>query len=159
MYDRVLVPTDGSAEVEQAIRHAAELSATHGATLDTVYVVNTTSFATLPMESSWEGVGDVLRADGEAALDRVRAIAEEYDVPVEGTIRDGSPAAEIVRHAEDTDCDLIVMGTHGRGGIDRLLLGSVTERVVRSSTVPVLTVQVGSTPDSAREPESERVVE
>jgi nucleotide-binding universal stress UspA family protein len=61
---------------------------------------------------------------------------------VERIVTEGSPAKTIVEHAVETDCDLILMGTHGRGGIDRLLLGSVAERVVRSSRVPVLTVRV-----------------
>ena len=55
---------------------------------------------------------------------------------------EGTPSREIVNYAVDEDCDLIVMGTHGRGGLDRLLLGSVAERVVRSSAIPVLTLRM-----------------
>ena len=143
MYDRILVPTDGSTGVERAIEHAIDLASIHGATLHAVYVVNTASFASLPMETSWEGVNDMLRDEGESAVDRVRALAEPYDIDVETALLDGSPSREIVRYATETRCDLIVMGTHGRGGIDRLLLGSVAERVVRSSAIPVLTVRVG----------------
>jgi nucleotide-binding universal stress UspA family protein len=72
-------------------------------------------------------------------------------VPVETAVLEGSPSREIVRYAEAQDCDLVVMGTHGRGGIDRLLLGSVAERVVRASEVPVLTVRVGQAPDDETE--------
>ncbi|NHN49041.1 universal stress protein [Halostella sp. JP-L12] len=143
MYDRILVPTDGSEGVERAVEHATDLAAAHGASLHAVYVVNTASYGTLPMETSWEGVADMLRDEGQAAVDRVKAIAAEKDVPVEAALVDGTPSKEIVRYAESNGCDLIVMGTHGRGGIDRLLLGSVAERVVRSSDVPVLTVRVG----------------
>lgn len=143
MYDRILVPTDGSAGVRRAIEHAAGLAAEHGATIHALYVVNTASYAGLPMETSWEGVGDLLREEGERALEEAEGIAEERGVAVESTTAEGSPSDEIVRHAEREGCDLIVMGTHGRGGIDRLLLGSVAEHVVRSSTVPVLTVRVG----------------
>jgi len=64
------------------------------------------------------------------------------DVPLETTTVEGSPAREIVDHAASIGADLVVMGTHGRSGVDRLLLGSVAERVVRSSPVPVLTVRV-----------------
>ncbi|WP_336343930.1 universal stress protein [Halalkalicoccus ordinarius] len=142
MYERILVPTDGSAGVERAIEQAAELAAVHGAEVHSVYVLNTANFASLPMETSWEGVSDMLRQDGEEALERVRALLESYEVPVRTHLIEGSPAREIVDFATEEGCDLIVMGTHGRGGIDRLLLGSVAERVVRGSPVPVLTVRV-----------------
>jgi nucleotide-binding universal stress UspA family protein len=137
------VPTDGSSETERAVEHAAELAAAHGAELHGVYVVNSATFAGLPMETSWEGVGDVLREEGETALDRVEAIAADHGVAVTSHVLEGSPSRRIVEYGETEDCDLVVMGTHGRGGIDRLLLGSVAEGVVRASSVPVLTVQVG----------------
>lgn len=142
MYERILVPTDGSAGVERAIEQAVALASVHGATIHAVFVVNTASFASLPMETSWEGVSDMLREDGEEALERVREIANRHDVPVETALIEGTPSKEVVRYATEEGCDLIVMGTHGRGGIDRLLLGSVAERVVRGSPVPVLTVRV-----------------
>ena len=154
MYDRILVPTDGSPGVERAVEHAVDLASAHGAALKAVYVVNTASFATLPMETSWEGMGDMLREDGASALQRARQIAEAVGVPIEIHLLEGSPSREIVRFAEKEGVDLVVMGTHGRGGIDRLLLGSVAERVVRSSKVPVLTVRVGQ-PPSRTEPQTE----
>ncbi|MFB6227515.1 MAG: universal stress protein [Halobacteriales archaeon] len=146
MYDRILVPTDGSAGSRAVIEHAADLAEIHGATLYALYVVNTTSYASFSVESTWEGIGDMLREEGEEALGVVESIAGGR-VPVETQIMEGSPSRKIVHHAEREDCDLIAMGTHGRGGIDRLLLGSVAERVVRSSDVPVLTHRVGSDED------------
>jgi len=143
MYDRILVPTDGSAGTRRALEHAIRLAEVHGSTLVGLYVVNTASYASFSMETTWEGVDDMLRDEGESATDELRALAEAAGVPVETVILDGSPSREIVRYAETTGCDLVVMGTHGRGGIDRLLLGSVAERVVRASEVPVLTVRVG----------------
>ncbi|WP_458204946.1 universal stress protein [Haladaptatus sp. NG-SE-30] len=143
MYDRILVPTDGSSENERVVEHAAELAESHGAELHAIYVVNTATFASLPMETSWEGINDMLQDEGEAALEDVRRVANSYDVSLTTHLVEGPPNREIVRFAEQRGFDLIVMGTHGRGGIDRLLLGSVAERVVRASTVPVLTVRVG----------------
>ncbi|MFB6135022.1 MAG: universal stress protein [Halanaeroarchaeum sp.] len=142
LYDRILVPTDGSEATRRAIREAVALAAEHDATIHALYVLNTASFASIPTESSVEGVSEMLEREGDAALDDVEKEAVERGVPVERVQLDGSPAREIVRYAEREDCDLVVMGTHGRGGIDRLLLGSVAERVVRSSSVPVLTVRV-----------------
>lgn len=141
LYERILVPTDGSPASRRAIDHAVDLAAAHGATIHAVYVVNTASFASLPMESSWEGVSELLHDEGQSALDEVDEVAAQHGVPVEPVYLDGSPAREIIRYAETEECDLVVMGTHGRGGIDRLLLGSVAERVVRSCDVPVLTVR------------------
>ena len=142
-YERILVPTDGSEETRQAVDHAIDLASEHDATIHALYVVNSASFSSLPMESSWESVAAMMNEEGAAALDGVERIATDHDVPVERALKDGSPSREIVRYAEGEDCDLVVMGTHGRGGIDRLLLGSVAEKVVRSSSVPVLTVRVG----------------
>jgi nucleotide-binding universal stress UspA family protein len=146
MYDRILVPTDGSPGSRAVIEHAVELAAIHEATLHALYVVNTASYASFSMESTWEGIGDMLREEGTEALEAVESIAGDR-VPVETEVMEGSPSRKIVRYAEREGCDLIAMGTHGRGGIDRLLLGSVAERVVRSAEVPVLTVRVGSEAD------------
>ena len=144
-YDRILVPTDGSEGVERAIEHAVEVAASNGATLHGLYVLSTDAYAGLAMESSWESVDRLLREDAEKAVARVREVAERMDatVPVETVVVEGKPSKEIVRYAEDEGCDLVVMGTHGRGGIDRLLLGSVAESVIRASSMPVTTVPVG----------------
>jgi nucleotide-binding universal stress UspA family protein len=147
MYDRILVPTDGSPGSRRVIEHATALAETHGATLHGLYVVNTASYASFSMEATWEGIGDMLKQEGQEALDVVASIADGR-APVETRVLEGSPSREIVRYAEREGIDLIVMGTHGRGGIDRLLLGSVAERVVRSSKVPVLTVRVGDGEDA-----------
>ena len=69
-------------------------------------------------------------------------VKEHFDqMDVEGKVVTGYPAEEILGIAEDEKCDMVVMGTHGRKGIDRILFGSVAEKVVKSSTVPVLTVR------------------
>ncbi len=146
MYDRILVPTDGSEGLRGVIEHAADLAEIHGATLHGLYVVNTASYASFSMESTWEGIGNMLREEGEEAVDAVESMVDGR-VPVETQVMEGSPSRKIVHYAEREGCDLIAMGTHGRGGIDRLLLGSVAEQVVRSSEVPVLTVRVGSEED------------
>ncbi|WP_254769418.1 universal stress protein [Salinilacihabitans rarus] len=142
MYDRILVPTDGSVEGERAVEYAIDLARAHDATIRAIYVVNAASYGGLPMETAWDGISDALREEGEVAVERVEELAPE-DVTVETKVLEGSPSRVIVSEAAAVSCDLVVMGTHGRGGIDRLLLGSVAERVVRSAPVPVLTVRVG----------------
>lgn len=140
MYDRILVPTDGSDGIVPIVDHAVELAEIHGATLHAIYVINTATMDDLPMESSWEGLAQALEEEGQAGLRGVEK--RTGSVPVETTLLEGSPSQKIVEYAEEEDCDIIVMGTHGRSGVDRLLLGSVAERVVRTSSVPVLTIRV-----------------
>jgi len=147
LYERILVPTDGSEGVQRAVSHALDLATVHGATVHAVYVINVPGTTGLPMETALEGIGELIREDAETAVAAVRERAEAAEVPVETAVLEGSPSRKIVRYAEEKECDLIAMGTHGRGGIDRLLLGSVAERVVRSSEVPVLTVRVGNEED------------
>lgn len=144
MYDKILLPTDGSEGMGPVIDHAVSLANTHDATLHAVYVVNTASLNDLPMESSWEGLSQALRKEGEKALEEVTEQAGT--IPVETTMLEGAPSRVIVEYAEDESCDIIVMGTHGRSGVNRLLLGSVAERVVRTSTVPVMTIRVDKPP-------------
>jgi len=146
MYDRILVPTDGSPSMESVIDHASGLAGVHGAELHGIYVVDTGSYATLPIETSWDGMTEMLREEGEAAVSELESMAGE--TAVETAVREGNPSTEIVDYASEQDCDCIVMGTHGRAGIDRLLLGSVAERVVRSSPVPVMTMPVSRAEES-----------
>jgi nucleotide-binding universal stress UspA family protein len=140
MYDDVLVPTDGSVSMEAVVDHVEKVAAEHDATVHGLYVVDTASFSDVPIDTSFEGVAEQLREEGERALeDLADAVG---DAPVRQVIREGSPASEIVDYAEEAECDVVVMGTHGRTGVDRLVMGSVAERVVRSSPVPVTTVRV-----------------
>lgn len=140
MYDNILLPTDGSESMTPVIDHAIKLATVHGASVHALYVANTASLSDLPMESSWENVSDALRKQGEAAVEAVEQRAGE--IAVESAVLDGSPSGEIIEYSEENDIDVIVMGTHGRSGVDRLLLGSVAERVLRSASVPVLTVSL-----------------
>ncbi|WP_254278872.1 universal stress protein [Haloarcula marina] len=146
MYHRILVPTDGSESMRGVVAHAIELATVHGAEIHGLYVVDTGRYATLPVETTWDGVTEMLREEGEQSLESIERMAAGADISVETAIVEGGPSNEIVEYAREHDCDTIVMGTHGRGGIDRLLLGSVAERVVRTSPVPVVTMPVSDVP-------------
>jgi nucleotide-binding universal stress UspA family protein len=139
---RVLVPTDGSDQSMAAVEHAIDVAATYDATVHALYVVDQRALASYydagPM------IGDLidnLTAVGENATESVRERANERDVPVETNVVQGIPAATIDDYVDEKAIDLVVMGTHGRTGVERYLLGSVTDRVVRTSKVPVLTVR------------------
>ncbi|WP_284008653.1 universal stress protein [Haloarcula pelagica] len=151
MYDRILLPTDGTAGMDGVVRHAAALAATHGAEIHALYVVDTARFSTLPAGMTWEGLTDMFQTEGERAMDAVERQAG--DVPVQRAIVEGRPSTEIGEYARTNDCDVIVMGTHGRGGIDRLLLGSVAENVIRAARIPVVTVPVEA---ADRDPPTDR---
>lgn len=158
MHDRILVPTDGSAGNERALEYAFDLARIHEATIRALYVVNLTSYGGLPMEAALEGIDGTLREEGENVVGRVEALAPD-DVEVETVVLQGAPTRVIVEQTTRGDCDLVVMGTHGRDGIDRLLLGSVTERVVRNAPVPVLAVQLDPATDDERPDRREVAVE
>ncbi len=131
---RILVPVDFSASSDRACDYAAELAAALGAELTLLQVIERPPYV-LPRE-----VDDALQAAVEAALDRRAAALRPYVVRVRTMTADGRPADEIAKTAETELPDLLVLGTHGRRGVLRAALGSVAERVVRLSSVPVLTV-------------------
>ena len=158
MYDCILVPTDGSPEVEGALEYAFDLARAHDATVRALYVVNVAGYGSLPMEAALEGVSGALREEGRRAVERIEALAPD-DVEVKTEVLEGSPTRVIVEQAQPGECDLVVMATHGRGGINRLLLGSVTERVVRRAPVPVLTVHVDPTEATERRDRPQVAVE
>lgn len=144
--DDVLVPTDGSDCARAAVGHAIDLAAATGATLHIVYVVDV---MVVQSTGSAAHILDSMEADGREAIDRAIDRAERADVTaIEATLLSGSPYRAIVGYAAENDVDYTVVGTHGRTGFDRFLLGSVAERVVRTSETPVLAVKATS-PDAA----------
>ena len=137
MFDTVVVATDGSRSVQRAIDVATDLSGRFGADIHAVSVIDAGEVDASPEQ---------LRAELETALethaDAALATVEERTGPgITTAIREGRPAPEICEYARDVDADLIVSGTRGRHGENRLLLGSVAERLVRTAPVPVLTVR------------------
>lgn len=143
MYSRILIPTDGSEGSDEAAKHAIDLATTYDAALHTIYVIQTD----VGPDAGMVGVFDALEEAGKNAIEGVIGQAEAADVEtVEGSLAEGTPHRAILDYVEEHGIDLIVMGTHGRTGIDRYLLGSVTEKVVRMADVPVLTVSI---PESA----------
>jgi nucleotide-binding universal stress UspA family protein len=138
-FDDVLVPTDGSSCAAAAADHAIDLARSTGATL---HVINVVDSGVVWGGANVATVLDALEEAGEQALDDVRTRAKAADVTaIKGSVLNGIPYRAIAEYAEETDVDCIVMGTHGRTGLNRYLLGSVTERVVRLSDVPVLSIR------------------
>ena len=138
MYDRLLVPTDGSDGAWTAFEHALALADRSGAEL---HVLTAVDPALVPVEVGAERVIDAFREAGRDAVEALRERAAAEGVPVETAVVDGHAHDAILEYVDEHDVDLVVMGTHGRTGLGRWLLGSVTERVVRACPVPVLTVR------------------
>lgn len=146
MLDFVLVPVDGSEPATVALDYALEIAATHGATVQLLYVANTNK----PSLTQYEGsVVDVLEQEGEDVLSDARERATTRDVPVTDDIVQGDPREAIVDAAEPGFVDLVVMGTHGRDSLENYVLGSVTEHVVNACETPVLAVRAD---EDARQP-------
>ncbi|WP_251341447.1 universal stress protein [Haloplanus halophilus] len=137
MFDTIVIATDGSESVRRAVSVALDLAERFDATVHALYVVDEGE-----VESSPERVREEMRAalddSGEEALS---AVAEAADRPVTTAVREGRPATEIREYATDRGADVVAMGTRGRHGENRFLIGSVAERVVRTCPVPVLTVR------------------
>jgi nucleotide-binding universal stress UspA family protein len=133
---KILYPTDFSSYSNQAYFHAIALAENHGASLTVLFVHS-------PDGSAAPGaVGDESYTNSywRNQLEQIRPT--NPDIPVRHVFLEGDPAEEIVRYGRDTGMDLIVMGTHGRTGLERLLLGSVAERVLREASCSVLVVKL-----------------
>ncbi|WP_435176800.1 universal stress protein [Halorussus sp. AFM4] len=141
MYDRILVPTDGS-DQPAVVRHALNVAELADATVHALYVVDEKALDYQPSESGRKETREARREEGQAAVGDIAEAAEERGLEAVTAIEEGSPAETVVDHADEVDAEMIVMGTRGRSGVDRYVLGSVTEQVVRRSEVPVLTVNL-----------------
>jgi nucleotide-binding universal stress UspA family protein len=139
MYDSIVVPIDGSDPAQAAAETAVRLANTFDAELSLLAVLEASdrSFAEpLPNDPGREE----LDTTWVRALDRASTAAADAGVPCRTAIESGTVHEEIEAHADRVDADLVAMGTHGRTGINRLLLGSVTERTLRALEIPVLTI-------------------
>ncbi len=137
MYDKILLPTDGSKGSEIALEHALDLAEKYGAEIHVLFVADVRVDSTTDM---WANVLGQLEEIGEDAVNEVAEKVEEADIEVVKEVVRGVPHKEINNYAAENNLDLITMGTHGRTGVDRLLIGSVTEKIIRTSQIPVLTV-------------------
>lgn len=137
MYDQVLFPTDGSETARAAFDYALDVAAAHDATLRVLNVADTTQTSATRISGD---VVDVLEREGTEIVDEAAGRAEDTGVTVLSDVYQGEPAETIVEYADTFDVDAILMATHGRSGLKRYLIGSVTEKVVRTATSPVLTV-------------------
>ncbi|SIR64976.1 universal stress protein [Natronorubrum thiooxidans] len=139
MFDTVVVATDGSESVKRAIDVALDLADRFDAEVHALSVVDASEVDASPQQLRDE-LRTALETTADAALATVEERADE-DTEITTAVREGRPAAEICEYAREIDADLVATGTRGRHGENRLLLGSVAERIVRTSPAPVLSVR------------------
>jgi len=140
---RILAPVDFSDISENALSYATGLADELGAKVVLLYAIEPMVFVGSPIspEINVPPLLEDQRKVARQSLDKLMARLSRRGVPVAGVIKTGTPFQVILDVADAKKCDFIVMGTHGRGGLSHLLLGSVAERVVRLSPRPVLTVR------------------
>jgi nucleotide-binding universal stress UspA family protein len=140
MYQTILVPTDGSPGAVAAAEHAVDVADRDGATVHALYVVDV-RMSPVSADVNEEEARALVEESDEEPTRRVRDLAERAGVPAVEAVEVGTPHEVIHEYVDDHGVDLVVMGRHGHTGLERTLLGSLTERVVRTLDVPVLTVQ------------------
>ncbi|MEF9999647.1 MULTISPECIES: universal stress protein [Comamonadaceae] len=144
MFKHILVPVDGSSTSLLAVSKAAELAKVFGSSVTAVYVVDPYPFTGVGADFAYGQAQYLSAATAEAntALEAVRKIMDESGLAVNTVVGEGHAVHEgIVRVVENTGADLIVIGSNGRRGLEKLMLGSVTQRVLRSVHIPVLVVK------------------
>jgi len=127
---KILYATDFSSYSNQAYFHAVALAENHGASLTVLFV----------LPPNWSEEENTDRDYWKRQLEQIRPL--DPAIRVRHILLEGDPAAEIVRYAQEMNMDLIVMGTHGRTGLERMLMGSVAEKVMRDAKCSVLVVKL-----------------
>jgi nucleotide-binding universal stress UspA family protein len=138
---KILVPTDGSDYSIRAAEYAISIAKVHSAQIMVVYVIDEVVVDQFSKVTERESVEEELKNDGERYARYIVGLAEKENVPASSFIMKGRPFEQIVRLSKELNVDLIVMGTYGRRGAERILLGSVAERVIEYSLCPVLVVK------------------
>ena len=152
-FKKIMIATDGSTCSGIATEKGIEFARLSGGT---VYAVNVMSTAylfsmgeyyssSMGINPNWESMYEVmhesLKKQGQQAVNYVKGLGEMKGVNVESILLEGNPSYELIRYAEEEKMDIVIMGTLGKTGLDRFLLGSVAGNLVRHSKVPVMVVR------------------
>ena len=139
MYKKILVPTDGSEFAKKAQKHALFLAGVTGAEIVAVSVTENNFVNGLPLDDEVYQLNQILKERSEENLKEFDELNED-DLKITHVIKEGSPAKCILEVAKDEDIDLIVMGSSGKSGFDRFIMGSVADKVVNSAKCAVLVI-------------------
>jgi nucleotide-binding universal stress UspA family protein len=139
---KILIATDGSETAEKAANFGIQIVRLSGAKVYAVYVIDTTPYYSIPLDQIWsKEVYEQLEQMGNEITSNVEKTAKAAGLEAESIVLKGDPAQRIVNFAEEQSVDMIIVGSHGIGGFERLVIGSVSEKVVRHAKVPVLVVR------------------
>jgi nucleotide-binding universal stress UspA family protein len=142
MSKRILVPVDGSEQSEKALEHVlTEFPDEDVTVINVIDPIDVGYTSTVGMPGYSEEWYEESTENAETLFEEAQETADEYGVTLSTTTELGRPSQAIVEYAEEKDFDQIVMGSHGRSGVSRILLGSVAETVVRRSPMPVTVVR------------------
>ncbi len=136
IYSHILVATDGSKFSEAAVCYAMRLAKETKAKLTIIHVANVHGY----VEVLWHDMKKRYRDEGEKVLEEVKEHCDLEGIDAETLLEEGVPYLKIVEAAKRLHCDLIILGSHGHSGLEKILLGSVAERVIGISPVPVMVV-------------------
>ena len=144
VFRKIMVATDGSETSMLTAKLAISLAKLAGGRVYAIYVVDIYRLAQLPGYTTLPGISERLMAlmfkEGEEATSEIGEMASHAGVPFEKIVAEGNPGEEILRRSVESGIDLLVMGRIGRTGLEKIMLGSVAEKVVRHSRVPILIV-------------------
>ncbi|MDF1557759.1 MAG: universal stress protein [ANME-2 cluster archaeon] len=141
IFKNIVIATDGSENSLNAVKHAIEFARISEAKLFVVFVVDTGAFASIPVDMALGNMYEILKKEGDEAVKHVEDLAKKVGLEIESYNVEGHPAEEIIKISENVSANLIVMGTLGKSGLDRFLLGSVAEKVSRNSKIAVMVVR------------------
>jgi nucleotide-binding universal stress UspA family protein len=139
---QILIATDGSESAEKAASFGIQIAGQSGAKVYSVYVIDITPYYSIPLDQIWpKDVYEQFEKIGHEITAVVEKTAKAAGLEAESIVLKGDPAERIVNFAEERNVDMVVVGSHGIGAFERLVIGSVSEKVVRHAKVPVLVVR------------------
>ena len=141
MFKSILAAIDGSQKSGAALDIAIGEAKIHGAALHVVYVIETGLFSSIPLDNTWEVIYGLLENQGKEACIAASKQAQGQEIGITTHLKEGHAGEEIIRLAREIGADLIVLGSHGKSNLDRILLGSVSTFVVGHSPVSTLVVR------------------
>ncbi len=145
MMKKILIATDGSDMSKRAVLVGIDMARRAGGSIIAIYVVDVSRISHLPGYAMIPGIKEkiigLMEEEGKQATDFAEDRAREANVPCHKIISQGSPSQELLRLSRDLEADLLILGSRGRTGVERYILGSVAEKVVLQSEVPVLLIK------------------
>lgn len=143
LYNKILLPTDGSKFAEKSLKHALLIANASGAEIIALGVVENSFSLNLPSSDSVKDINQLLHDETEKNLKNVETFRDKlgYDVKITLKVAEGFPAKAILNTIDDENIDLVIIGSSGKSGFDKFIMGSVADKVVNSAKCSVLVIR------------------